>query len=58
MCEVKGTVAQLLNGKGKMITDDKEKAEELNPVLVLYFPQRTDYDQPDKSEVQMERTGL
>ena len=56
----KETVAQLLNEDGKMITEDKEKAEVLNTYFssVSVFPQRTDYGPPHKCEVQVEGTGF
>ena len=51
-------MAQLLSGDGKMITDYEEKAEVLNSYFTPDFSQRTDYDSPNKCEVQVEGTRL
>ena len=56
--QTKDIVAQLHNGDGKMITEDKEKAEVLNSYFSSVFSHKTDYELPNKLEVQVAGTGL
>ena len=45
-------MAQPLSGDGKIVMDDKEKAEVLYFYFILVFSQKTAYDAPVKCEVQ------
>ena len=50
--QTKDIVAQLRNGNGKIITDDKKKVEVLNSYFTSVFSHKTDYELPNKLEVQ------
>ena len=56
--QTKDIVAQLRNGDGKMITEDKDKVEVLNSYISSVFSHKTDYEFPNKLEVQGKGTGL
>ena len=54
----KELVVQLRNEDGKLITEDKEKAEVFNSYFGSVFSQKRVYDPPGKPEVQTEGAGL
>ena len=51
--QTKDIVAQLCNGDGKMITEDKEKAEVLNSNFSSEFSHKTEYELTNKLGVQV-----